>query len=89
MCHIKTKSNIKNQGDINNLVAGLINRQCTPFHKSKSVEMAMYHTEGAGIPVEKKALDELICIRLDTLVRNDFIAYKKGTYYPNTIMSYV
>jgi len=86
MCRINTKSNIVNQGDINNLVVGIINRQCAPFNEDKIKDIVLYHSTGAKISISVSEIEALIKTRLDTLVRNDFVTYKRGQYYPIRIV---
>lgn len=85
MCHINTKSNIVNQGDVNNLVVGIINRQRVPFTELMIKDMVMYHSAGAKVEIKLPEIENLINKRLDTLVRNDYISYRRGTYYPKSI----
>lgn len=89
MCHINTREKIKTQADINNLIVGLINRQCWPFNEEEIVRLAEYHSAGAEIAVKKTQLERLIRSRLDTCERNDFLSYKKGYYYPKSIVNHI
>ena len=86
MCHMNTKSNIVSQGDINSLVVGIINRQCVPFNEAKIKDMVLYHSAGAKIEIKVPEIEDLIKTRLDTLVRNDYISYKRGEYYPRKMV---
>lgn len=89
MCHINTQSNIVSQGDINSLVVGIINRQCNPFTEPMIKDMVMYHSAGAKVEIKIPEIEDLIKTRLDTLVRNDYIGYRRGQYYPKNIVRLV
>ena len=89
MCHINTNSNIVSQGDINSLVVGIINRQRTPFTVPMIREMVIYHSAGARVEIKIPDIENLIKSRLDTFVRNDYIVYKRGQYYPKKIVRFV
>ena len=89
MCRINTRDNIENQGDINSLIVGIINRQQTPFSEAVIKDMFLHLSAGAQIDIIKSEIDNLIKARLDTLVRNDFISYKRGQYYPKNLVNKV
>ena len=87
MCRINTRGNIVSQGDINSLVVGVINRQQTPFSEAMVKDMVLHLSAGAKIDIIMSEIENLIKARLDTLVRNDFVSYKRGQYYPRNIVN--
>lgn len=89
MCHINTKSNIVSQGDINSLIVGIINRQRVPFTEPMIKDMVMYHSAGAKVDIDLAEIEELIKTRLDTFVRNDYISYMRGQYYPRKVVRFL
>lgn len=68
------------------MIVGIINRQCTPFNEAKIKEMVLYHSAGAKIEIKVPEIEDLIKTRLDTLVRNDFVSYRRGEYYPRSMV---
>ena len=87
MCRINTRDDIVCQGDINSLVVGVINRQQAPFSETVIKDMVLYLSTGAKIDIILSEIESLIKARLDTLVRNDFISYKRGQYYPKNLVN--
>lgn len=89
MCRISTREQLETQADINSLVVGLINRQCKPFSEEMIIKLTEYHSSNAKVIITRKQIMELIRSRLDTCERNGFLSYKKGYYYPKSIINLI
>lgn len=85
MCHIKTREKIIDDGDINNLIVGIVLRQRGSFDFGLINKTAKYHLKGAQISINNKDLNAKITHTLDIYTKNRFFSYKDGNYYRNKL----
>ena len=85
MCHIKTREKIIDDGDINNLIVGIVLRQRGSFDFGLINKTAKYHLKGSQISINNKDLNAKITHTLDIYTKNRFFSYKDGNYYRNKL----
>ena len=89
MSFIKTNAQIRTKSDLCGTICGIILRQRSPFCKDHIFDLVKTNLKGSEYSIKDAVLAAMIAKRLDTYVRNDDLQFCKGTYYPQTLESYL
>lgn len=88
MAIVKYGANIKNKGDLQNLITGLILRMRKPYTLDYMVILVAKYNKGSEVKVSKRELKEMVEETLDLFQRNDIVRCMDGEYNTRVIEKY-
>ncbi len=80
MANVKYGADIKNNGDLQNLITGLILRMRKPYTLSSMVNLVAKFNKGSEVKITKRELTQMVEETLDLFQRNDLVSCMDGEY---------
>ena len=88
MAIVKYGADIKNKGDLQNLITGLILRMRKPYTLDYMVILVAKYNKGSEVKISKRELKEMVEETLDLFQRNDIVRCMNGEYNTRVIEKY-
>ncbi len=82
MCKVKSGAQIENRQDIQNLIIGIIFRQCKPYRIEDILDIVLYYTKNSHYKIDEEELYCLISDSLDMLYVRNKVKCTNGVYTP-------
>ena len=88
MAIVKYGSNIRNKGDLQNLITGLILRMRKPYTLAYMVILVARYNRGSKVVISQAELTEMVEDTLDLFQRNDIVRCMDGEYTTRVVEKY-
>lgn len=88
MAIVKYGADIKNKGDLQNLITGLILRMRKPYTLAYMVILVGKYNKGSEVKISMRELTEMVEETLDLFQRNDIVRCMDGEYNTRVIEKY-
>ena len=88
MAIVKYGADIKNKGDLQNLITGLILRMRKPYTLAYMVLLVAKYNRGSKVVISQAELTKMVDETLDLFQRNDIVRCMDGEYNTRVIEKY-